>query len=119
MSEDDRVQYKFMIPASLKARLEDQAHENRRSLSAEIISRLEQSFSRPLPEGMTDPTEWLMIVRGVVDQALQQSEPKRTSLIGPYRKPEPEEGEKPRALQLDVTPPERRPSFIRKKPKAD
>lgn len=105
MSEDDRVQYKFMIPASLKARLEEQAHDNRRSLSAEIISRLEQSFYRPLPEGMTDPTEWLMIVRGVVDQALQQSEAKprapepeekppakRPSLIGPYRKPEPEEG---------------------------
>jgi hypothetical protein len=44
MSDDDRVQYKFMIPAALKARLEDAAHENRRSLSAETIARLEASF---------------------------------------------------------------------------
>lgn len=44
MSDSDRVQYKFMIPARLKERLENAAHEGRRSLSAEIIERLEASF---------------------------------------------------------------------------
>jgi hypothetical protein len=42
MSEE-RVQYKFMIPATLKAALENAAEVNRRSLSAEIIDRLENS----------------------------------------------------------------------------
>lgn len=45
MSDSDRIQYKFMIPAPLKAKLEDAAHGNRRSLSAEIIARLESSFT--------------------------------------------------------------------------
>ena len=45
MSEDSRVQYKFMIPTALKARLEDAAHNSRRSLSAEIIERLEASLT--------------------------------------------------------------------------
>lgn len=45
MSEDTRVQYKFMIPERLKEQLEAAAYEHRRSLSAEIISRLEGSSS--------------------------------------------------------------------------
>lgn len=43
MSQDERVQYKFMIPADLKKRLEDSAAEGRRSLSQEIVMRLEES----------------------------------------------------------------------------
>ncbi len=50
MSERDRVQFKFMIPADLKEALEQAAHEERRSLSAEIIARLEESF-RYDPQG--------------------------------------------------------------------
>ncbi|MCM2440570.1 hypothetical protein HGO34_12675 [Agrobacterium vitis] len=45
MTETERVQYKIMLPADLKARLEEAAHENRRSLSAEIISRLEAAYA--------------------------------------------------------------------------
>ncbi|RVH98820.1 Arc family DNA-binding protein [Sinorhizobium meliloti] len=36
----ERVQFKLMIPSDLKEALESAAHENRRSLSAEIIHRL-------------------------------------------------------------------------------
>ena len=43
--EKDRIQYKFMIPQELKSLLEDAAHDNRRSLSAEIVARLETSFT--------------------------------------------------------------------------
>lgn len=45
MTDNERIQYKFMIPAPLKKRLEDAAHDNRRSLSAEIIARLDVSFA--------------------------------------------------------------------------
>ncbi|MCJ9672916.1 MULTISPECIES: Arc family DNA-binding protein [unclassified Neorhizobium] len=47
MSEDDRVQFKLMVPATLKARLEEVASANRRSLSAEMIARLEATLGRP------------------------------------------------------------------------
>ncbi|MDR2309785.1 MAG: Arc family DNA-binding protein [Brucellaceae bacterium] len=47
MSEEVRVQFKFMIPSSLKLKLEEAAHDKRRSLSAEIIARLENSLSSP------------------------------------------------------------------------
>jgi Icc-related predicted phosphoesterase len=43
MSESKRVQYKFMIPEDLKKALEEAAEYNRRSLSAEIVERLQQS----------------------------------------------------------------------------
>jgi hypothetical protein len=44
MGENERVQFKLMLPADLKVALEDAAHENRRSLSAEIIARLAETF---------------------------------------------------------------------------
>lgn len=44
MSEDDRVQYKFMIPSALKKRIEDAAHASKRSLSAEILETLKQKY---------------------------------------------------------------------------
>lgn len=47
---DDRVQYKFMIPVALKEQLEALAKENRRSLSAEIIERLERSLPAPISD---------------------------------------------------------------------
>ncbi|QDP53954.1 hypothetical protein [Sulfitobacter faviae] len=48
MSEKDRVQYKFMIPTDLKARIENAAHDHRRSLSGEIIHALEEAYPDPL-----------------------------------------------------------------------
>lgn len=44
MSEDAKVQYKMLLPAPLKEALEEHAHENKRSLSQEIISRLQASI---------------------------------------------------------------------------
>lgn len=44
MSEDAKVQYKMLLPAPLKEALEEQAHQNKRSLSQEIITRLQASI---------------------------------------------------------------------------
>lgn len=44
MSEKERVHFKIALPADLKRTLEHAAVDNRRSLSAEIIARLEASL---------------------------------------------------------------------------
>lgn len=44
MSQSDRVHFKIALPTGLKQRLEHEAVEGRRSLSAEIIARLEASL---------------------------------------------------------------------------
>lgn len=38
------------IPADLKTKIVDAAAENRRSLNAELVTRLEKSFGRPLAD---------------------------------------------------------------------
>lgn len=43
MTDDERIQYKFKLPAALKDTLEGAAAHNRRSLSAEIIARLQRT----------------------------------------------------------------------------
>lgn len=45
MSRTD-VQVNFRMPAELKARLEQAAKENHRSVTAELVARLENSFER-------------------------------------------------------------------------
>lgn len=40
--------YPLRIPASVRARLADEAQKNRRSLNAEIVVRLEQSLPEPV-----------------------------------------------------------------------
>lgn len=45
MTKKELSPYKMNLPLDLKQRLEHAAIDNRRSLSAEIISRLEASFS--------------------------------------------------------------------------
>lgn len=44
MSESPLVQFKLMLPADLKERLSLDAAQNRRSLSQEIVMRLDQSY---------------------------------------------------------------------------
>lgn len=44
MAKESLTPYKMNLPAALKARIEDAAASNRRSMSAEIITRLEDSF---------------------------------------------------------------------------
>jgi Arc-like DNA binding domain len=48
---EEKTQFKLMLPIEVKSRLEEAAHENRRSLSAEIIARLEHSVANP-PEAV-------------------------------------------------------------------
>ncbi|MBA8799150.1 ferritin-like metal-binding protein YciE [Agrobacterium sp. RC10-4-1] len=43
MAKND-VQVNFRMPAELKAKLEEAAFENNRSLTSEIVERLQQSF---------------------------------------------------------------------------
>lgn len=43
MSRDD-PQFKLRLPPALKAQIDQAAAENRRSLNAEIVARLEESF---------------------------------------------------------------------------
>ena len=70
MADDPRLQFKFMIPASLKAKLEDAAHDNRRSLSAEIVARLEESLAQGTSRV---PPLWAKELRGVVDRMVQDA----------------------------------------------
>jgi rRNA-processing protein FCF1 len=56
MPEPERIQYKFMIPAPLKEALEEAAHQSRRSLSAEIIARLTESFDPKAKVSFNDET---------------------------------------------------------------
>ena len=46
MAREDH-QLKFRVPAILKAKLEAYAEQNKRSLNAEIIARLEESLPDP------------------------------------------------------------------------
>lgn len=48
MSRQD-PQTHIRLPAGLKARVELAASENRRSVTAELISRIEHSFTNPAP----------------------------------------------------------------------
>ncbi|MDD9330682.1 MAG: Arc family DNA-binding protein, partial [Bartonella sp.] len=43
MTKKDRVQFKFLIPIELKNQLEELAEANHRSLTGEILARLEDS----------------------------------------------------------------------------
>lgn len=45
MSDEERVHFKIALPISLKQRLEHSSIENRRSLSAEMIHRLQDSLT--------------------------------------------------------------------------
>lgn len=54
MSEPLKLQFKLMVPSGLKDQLEQAAHENRRSLSGEMIARLEASFTPTKPTLLLD-----------------------------------------------------------------
>ena len=55
MKDADLLQFKLMLPAPLKARVEEQAALNRRSLSQEIVTALEEKYPLPKPEKVSDP----------------------------------------------------------------
>lgn len=47
MSKKSPIQFKLMIPADLKIRIEEMASLNRRSLSQEIVAALEEQYPAP------------------------------------------------------------------------
>lgn len=50
MTNDDLVQFKLLLPAALKLRVEAEANANRRSLSKEIVAVLEEKFPEPFTD---------------------------------------------------------------------
>ena len=56
--EEPKTQFKFMLPVEVKARLEEAAQLNRRSLSAEIIDRLSFSIENPPSAVQAIKREW-------------------------------------------------------------
>lgn len=61
MKNDGLQQYKILIPASLKARVERHATHSKRSLSQEIIATLEEKYPAPLPEQVKEPGARLLL----------------------------------------------------------
>lgn len=49
MSDFEIVQVNFRMPKELKDKLEKAAHESGRSITSELVTRLEQSFTQPRP----------------------------------------------------------------------
>lgn len=75
-------QFKLRIPEELKARIDEAAKESRRSINAEIIARLEQSFPRsasfPLPPKLAEQIATLdrqvaEIMRSKMMQAIDEA----------------------------------------------
>lgn len=66
MSRDD-LHFRLRIPGDLKVQIEAAADANRRSMTAEIVARLQESFSAeslPTPEVLRD------LIREAVEEAL-------------------------------------------------
>ncbi|ASL26230.1 Arc family DNA-binding protein [Azotobacter chroococcum] len=76
MSRTD-LQVNFRMPAELKARLEQAAKENHRSVTAELVARLEESFQEKQPAAAA-----LEIIKltGQLAEKLRQLEQERAEL---------------------------------------
>jgi hypothetical protein len=73
----DEPQVNLRIPAALKDRLDKASDRNKRSLTAEIVARLEESFSKdPAPAIQVDPYT-LDLFAEKVGQVLDERERKR------------------------------------------
>ena len=55
MKDEALIQFKLMLPAELKKRVETHANINRRSLSQEIVTALEKTYPVVAAEPPTDP----------------------------------------------------------------
>ncbi|KAE9627963.1 hypothetical protein GP644_17890 [Parasedimentitalea maritima] len=55
MKDEALVQFKLLLPAALKKRLETHASLNRRSLSQEIVVALEEKHPAAEPDAKSDP----------------------------------------------------------------
>ena len=65
MARDDPTIY-MRLPAELKARLDAAAHENRRSVTAEVTARLQASFDAPFS------AEAVAALKGMIDEAVRR-----------------------------------------------
>ncbi|MGR3761082.1 hypothetical protein ACUXV3_13285 [Roseobacteraceae bacterium NS-SX3] len=61
MKDEALVQFKLLLPASLKERLEAHAALNRRSLSQEIVVALEEKYPAPAPATVSDPAAKMLL----------------------------------------------------------
>lgn len=72
MARED-LHFRLRIPDSLKAQVEQSAQENRRSMTAEIIARLEASFDAPSREEFELTKKWAQeFLREALDSAVEQ-----------------------------------------------
>ncbi len=60
MKDEALIQFKLMLPAALKKRLETHATLNRRSLSQEIVVALEEKYPPAEPDATSDPAARLL-----------------------------------------------------------
>lgn len=68
MARED-LHFRLRIPGDLKNRIERAAVSNRRSMTAEIVARLEISFDDRIT---TSPDELKALIREAVDEAIAQ-----------------------------------------------
>ena len=61
MKEEALVQFKLLLRAALKKRLETHATLNRRSLSQEIVVALEEKYPAAEPDATSDPAARLLL----------------------------------------------------------
>ena len=66
----DHPQFKLRIPPNLKEALEQAAATSDRTLTAEIVARLESSFTPPSPTGL--PPEFMAQIEALLDRKLGQ-----------------------------------------------
>lgn len=64
-------QLNFRIPAELKSRLEDAAVKNQRTLTGELIARLEESFIHPKDRIPGSPEEIKAFAEGVAQALIE------------------------------------------------
>jgi hypothetical protein len=74
MARDD-LHFRLRIPEALKARIEESAAQNNRSMTAEIVSRLERSyeFAEELEGGLADAVERIEALERHVATLLQHT----------------------------------------------
>lgn len=60
MKDDALLQFKLMLPATLKKRVETHAALNRRSLSQEIVTALEKTYPVAAADAPSDPAARLL-----------------------------------------------------------
>jgi hypothetical protein len=60
MKDEALLQFKLLLPAALKKRLETHAALNRRSMSQEIVVALEEKYPAGEPDARSDPAARLL-----------------------------------------------------------